>query len=199
MRIAEAWRGLVRRVGAGRLWAAVWVLALAGPWLPPFLVVAMAAGGWLSALILAPGRFHGRRLTGLAALFFLFWSALLGLIHLIHPSPLRPIVNLAAWLALGLNLMLAKTPLELALPAGRALAPILGRRRAQKLALALALLARLIPRLLGSALTLRLTVQYRAGHLSLHRRLVLWGGAIVHDAFSQSGELSRALLKRWPW
>ncbi len=190
----------LRRRPTGVWWVGVWAGSLAVPWLPPAGVGLLAALGWLMALLLAPGRFHGRKLLTSALLFLGFWAALLALIHLARPeTPLRTIPNLAAWLVLGLNLMLAKTPLELALPLGQLLTPILGRRRAQQLALALALLARLIPRLLTSALAIQTTTQRRAGHLPLPRRLSLWGRAVLREAFNESEDLSRALLKRWPW
>jgi hypothetical protein len=177
----------------------VWLSALAVPFLEARPVLLMAALGWLSALALAKASFHGRRLVRLAFFFLLFWSLLMLLSHLLWPSTLRPVLNLAAWLALGLNLMLAKTPLELALAAGRGLRPLAGRLRAQKLALALALLARLIPAFLDSALKIRITVGRRAAGLPPTRRLSLWAAALVRAALSQTDELSRALIKRWPW
>jgi biotin transport system permease protein len=108
-------------------------------------------------------------------------------------------MNLAVWMNLGLLLVLAKTPLELALAAANLLGPIMGRSRAQKLALALALLTRLIPALLASALALRTVLGRRAAGLPLYRRMSLWGRGLVRDALGQSEELARALTKRWPW
>lgn len=193
--------GRLRNLPVGVWWAGVWVGSLAVPWLPVSGVALMAVLGWLSAVILAPGRFHGRKLTVAAALFLCFWAIFLGLVHLVQPeATLRPVLNLAAWVPWGLNLMLAKTPLELAFPVGRALAPLLGRLRAQQLALALAVIARLIPRLLTSALAIQAVTQRRAaGCLPLPRRLALWGRTVLREAFSESEDLSRALLKRWPW
>ncbi|MDR2946959.1 MAG: hypothetical protein LBV79_09455 [Candidatus Adiutrix sp.] len=189
----------MRGAGGVPLWAAVWLTALAVPFVEARWLVPAAALGWLSAAILAPERFHGRRLVKLAAAFLAFWAAFLSLIHLVQPSTLKPVVNLAVWLALGLNLMLAKTPLELALSAGRILTPVLGRRNGQKLALSLALLARLIPRLLSASLDIKTVVGRRAAHLPFTARLTLWGRAAIRDAMSQSEELARALVKRWPW
>ena len=197
--MGTGWRTFIRGVGVGPLWAVVWLTALAVPFIEVRWLIPAAALGWLSALTLAPGRLHGRRLVRLAAAFLLFWSVFLCLSYLLRPSTLKPIVNLAVWLALGLNLMLAKTPLELALPAGRLLTPVLGRRAGQKLALSLALLARLIPRLLASALDIRSVVNRRAARLPLIKRLTLWGRAAVRDALAQSEDLARALVKRWPW
>lgn len=186
-------------MGVGPLWVIIWVGALIVPFLPSASLAALASGAWLSALMLAPGRWDGFRLLKMATIFLVVWSAFAGLIHLVYPTSLRPIGNLGAWLGLGLNLMLAKTPLELALEAGRLLSPILGRLRAQKLALALALLARLIPRLLDSAININITVSRRAFGLPLRRRLTLLAQTILRDSLSQNEELSRALLKRWPW
>jgi biotin transport system permease protein len=149
---------------------------------------------------LAAGRPQGRRLILAAAGFWLFWSLLLLLAHLaLSPAGLKPALNLAVWLNLGLLLILAKTPLELALASVALLGPIMGRPRAQKLALALALLTRLIPALLASALALRTVLGRRAAGLPLYRRMSLWGRGLVRDALAQSEELARALTKRWPW
>lgn len=190
----------MRGLGVGPLWAAVWLSALAVPFIEARWLVLAAVPGWLSALTLSPVRLHGRRLVKLAALVLLFWTVFLGLAALLPgPGSLKPAVNLSVWLALGLNLMLAKTPLELALPAGRLLTPVIGRRAGQKLALSLALLARLIPRLLAAALDIRTVVDRRAGGLPLIKRLTLWGRAVLRDSLGQSEELARALAKRWPW
>ena len=120
--------------------------------------------------------------------------------HWLNPSSsLRLILNLSAWLGLGLNLMLAKTPLALALPLGQALSPIIGRVQSGKVALALALLSRLIPGLLATALEMKINIDRRFAGLSFRRRLTLWSGALLRATFSQSDDLARALLKRWPW
>lgn len=197
--MAAKWRKFMRGLGAGPLWAVIWLTALATPFIEVHWLAVIAAGGWLSAITLAPGRRHGRRLIKLAAVFFLFWAAFISLSYLLQPTTLKPVVNLSVWLALGLNLMLAKTPLELALPAGRLLAPVLGRRAAQKVALSLALLARLIPRLLEATLDIKTVVNRRAAGLPLTGRLTLWGRASVREALAQSEELARSLVKRWPW
>lgn len=197
--VIEVWRRLMRRTPTGLLWPAVWLGALGVVWIEPRPLAVLSGLGWLSALMLAPGRYHGRRLIKLAALFLILWGLVLGLTHLAYPSTLRPVLNLSAWLALGLNLMLAKTPLELALPAGRLLTPVLGRLRAQKLALALALLARLIPSLLFAALTSKITIDRRAGGLPLTARLSLWSRNIIRNSLVQTNDLSRTLVKRWPW
>jgi len=191
---------LIRRLPLPGLWAAVWLAALAVPLLPP-LTLALALPPLLASIVqLASGRPQGRRLILAAAWFWLFWSVLLLLAHLaLRPTGLKPALNLAAWLNLGLFLILAKTPLELALAAAGLLSPIMGRTRARKLALALALLTRLIPALLASALSLRTAVSRRAAALSLPRRLTLWGRGLVREALGQSEELARALAKRWPW
>lgn len=181
------------------LWLVIWVAAFLFPRLQPGCLVALTALLWLSALVLAPGKLHGRRLLKAAAIFALIWSAIIAALHLAGLGSLEPLVKLWAWLALGLHLMLAKSPLELALPLGRLAAPVIGRIRAQKLALALALTARLIPRLIDSALKIRKSLELRAPALPLKKRLTLWSQAILRDAFSQSEEMARALLKRWPW
>jgi len=190
----------IRRLPLPGLWAALWLAALAVPRLPP-LALALALPPLLAIIVqLASGRPQGRRLILAAAWFWLFWSCLLLLAHLaLRPTGLKPALNLAVWLNLGLFLILAKTPLELALAATGLLGPILGRNRAQKLALALALLTRLIPALLASALSLRTVVGRRAAGLPPPRRLALWGRGLVRDALGQSEELARALAKRWPW
>jgi len=122
------------------------------------------------------------------------------LAHLVlRPMGLTPALNLAVWLNLGLILILAWTPLELARAAADLLSPFLGRTRAQKLALALAILTRLIPSLLASALTCRVVLSHRAAGLPLTRRLSLWGRNLVRDALGRSEDLARALVKRWPW
>lgn len=196
----RAWRGLLTRLGSFYLWALVWLAALTVPFIawPGVLVLALAC--CFSALLLAPGRHHGNRLLALAAVFFIFWALVMVLIRLFSPeTSLRPVLNLAAWLSLGLNLMLAKTPLEISLPLGRALVPVLGRLKAQKLALSLALLARLIPGLLAAAVDLKRTCDRRARGLSFSRRLILWGRAMARTALSQTDDLARTLLKRWPW
>jgi biotin transport system permease protein len=132
--------------------------------------------------------------------FWLFWSLVLLLAHLaLNPVGLKPVLNLAVCLNLGLLLVLAKTPLELALAAAGLLGPVLGRTRAQKLALSLALLTRLIPALLASALALRAVLGRRAAGLPLLRRMRLFGRGLVRDALGQSEDLARALTKRWPW
>jgi len=197
--IADWWSAAVSRLGIGRLWFIIWLSALAVPFLPIPALSCLTLLAWLSVDSLAPGRPQGRRLVLASLLFLFFWGLLTGLIHLLQPTSLRPVLNLAAWLALGLNLMLAKTPLELALATGRFLEPWLGRLGSRKLALALALLARLIPGLLASALKTRAAVNYRAAKLSLARRLILMGRSIIRDTLAQSNDLSRALLKRWPW
>lgn len=195
----DYWAKAVSRSGVGLLWVLVWLAALSVPVLPIFWLAGVTVAAWLSVAALAPYRYHGWCLT-LAALFFLvFWGILTGLIYLIHDVSFRPVLNLVAWLALGLNLMLAKTPLELSLAAGRLLRPFLGRVRGQKLALALSLLARLIPGLLKSALDIRLVLNHRAAQLPLTCRLMLWGRSLIRNTLAQSDELSRALLKRWPW
>ena len=122
------------------------------------------------------------------------------LAHLaLHPTTLRPALNLAIWLNLGMILVLARTPLELALAAADLLSPLLGRAKAQKMALALALLIRLIPALLASALSLRAVLSRRAAGLPLTRQLSLGGRNLIRYALGQSEELARALTKRWPW
>lgn len=193
------WRKFMRGLAPGYLWASVWLISLAVPFMDSALVAAGAALGWLSALALAPGRHHGLRLVKLAASFFCFWAIFLTAVYLVRPTTLKPILNLSVWLALGLNLMLAKTPLELSLSTGQLLAPIVGRRRSQKIALSLALLARLIPRLLETTLTIRATIQSRVPELPLSRRLTLGGRAIIREALTQNEHLARALVKRWPW
>jgi len=191
---------LIRRLPLPGLWASVWLAALAVPWLPP-LALNLAWPPLLASVCqLASGRPRGRRLILAAAGFWLFWSFLLLLAHLaLRPTGLKPALNLAVWLNLGLLLVLAKTPLELALAAAGLLGPLLGRPRAQKLALSLALLTRLIPALLASALALRIVVGRRAAGLPRPRRLTLWGRNLVREALGQSEELARALAKRWPW
>lgn len=196
---AAAWRGLVRRINTGALWLIVWLTALAVPFVTAVWLWPAAFLGWLSAMALAPGRHHGRRLLGAAAVFAAVWGGLIVLINLAYPSSLRPAANLAVWIALGLNLILAKTPLELALSAGRFMAPIAGRKNSRKLALALALMARLIPRLLSAALLIRTTIGRRAGRLPLTRRMSLWAATLLRETMSQNEEIARALLKRWPW
>jgi len=190
----------IRRLPLPALWAAVWLAALAVPWLPP-PALALALPPLLTSIFqLAYGRPRGRRLVLAAAWFWLFWSVLLLLAHLaLNPTGLKPALNLAVWLSLGLLLVLARTPLELALAAAGLLGPVIGRPRAQKLALALALLTRLIPALLASARSLRIVLGRRAASLPLPRRMTLWGRGLVRDALGQSEELARALAKRWPW
>lgn len=198
-RIGAGWRRLLARLGLGWLWLLIWLASLAVPFLPVWGLALVTAAAWLSVAALAPARHQGWRLTAAALVFLGFWALLTGLIHLFQPGSLRPVLNLAAWLALGLNLMLARTPLELALSTGRFLRPGLGRLNSQKLALALALLARLIPGLLASALKTRAALKYRAPELSPARRLALLGRALIRDTLAQAKDLSRALLKRWPW
>jgi len=191
----------IRRLPLPGLWAAVWLAALAAPWLPtPALALALPPL-WASNVRLADRRPRGRRLILAAVWFWLFWSLLLLLAHLaLDPAAgLRPILNLAVWLNLGLLLLLAKTPLELALAAAGLFGPLAGRARAQKLALALALLTRLMPALLASALALRTVLGRRAAGLPLSRRMTLWGRSLVREALGQNEELARALTKRWPW
>ncbi len=188
----------LRGLKTGKLWAGIWILTLAVPFWPPVWLGPLTGLMWLSVVSLAGGRFHGRRLVKLAVLFLIFWALVIGLTHLAYPSSLRPILNLAAWLVLGLNLMLAKTPLELALSSGRLLQPILGPGRARSLSLALALLARLIPQFLATALDIKKTVDKRFAALPLTRRLALWAGGLVRVCLAQNEELSRALVKRWP-
>ncbi len=165
---------------------------------PPYLA-AGAAILWLSAICLAPGKIYGRRLIKAAALFAAVWTLIISALHFAGSAALAPIPRIWAFMALGLHLMLAKSPLELALPLGRLLAPLIGRLRAQKLALALALTARLIPRILNSAFAIHRSLSLRCRRLSRRRRIALWGKAIMRDSFAQSEELARALLKRWPW
>jgi len=191
---------LIRRLPPPGLWAAVWLAALAVPWLPPPALLLALPPLLASVVQLASGRPRGRRLILAAAWFWLFWSVLLLLAHLtLRPTGLKPALNLAVWLNLGLLLVLAKTPLELALAAAGLLGPLIGRARAQKLALALALLTRLIPALLASALSLRVALSLRAAALPRPRRMALWGRGLVREALGQSEELARALTKRWPW
>lgn len=197
---AIAWRNFLARADSFNLWLFVWLAALAVPLAGWPWAAGTALAGWLSVGLLAPGRHHGRRLALMAALFLLFWGLTLLLIDCFSSSfRFRPILNLAAWLALGLNLMLAKTPLALTLPLSRRLAPVIGGNRAGKLALALTLLVRLIPGLLSSALDLKRTIDRRAPQLSFRRRLALWGRTLVRLSLSQTDDLARTLLKRWPW
>lgn len=198
-RPAQAWASALSRLPAGGLWLTVWLAALAVVWLPAAILAPLAALAWLSALVLAGQGRRGRRLTAAAFFFLAFWALLSWVISLVWPASLRPVLNLAAWLPLGLHLMLAKTPLELALSAAAAFRPLLGRANSQKLALALALLARLIPGLLISALDIRAVINQRAPGLSPARRLSLWGRALIREALAQPDDLSRVLLKRWPW
>lgn len=189
----------VARLGVGWLWLLIWSAALAVPFLPiPWLVI-LTVLAWISVAALAPGRYQARRLVTAALLFLFFWGLLTGLFYFIHSTTMRPVLNLAAWLALGLNLMLAKTPMELAIFTGRVLRPLLGRLNSQKLALALALLARLIPELLASAIKIRSSVNYRAAQQPLIRRLSLMGRSLIRNTLAQSDDLSRSLAKRWPW
>ncbi|MDR2724816.1 MAG: hypothetical protein LBC90_01860 [Candidatus Adiutrix sp.] len=190
----------IRRFPLPGLWAALWLIALAVPYLPyPALALALPPL-LLSTVRLAPGRPQGRRLILAAAGFWAFWSLLMLLAHLIlRPTGLRPTLNLAVWLNLGLILVLARTPLELARSAAILFSPLLGRPRAQKLALTLALLTRLIPALLASALTFRAVLGRRAASLPLTRRLNLWGRNLLRDTLGQSEDLSRTMAKRWPW
>lgn len=195
------WPAALSRLGVGRLWLIIWLAALAVPFLPILGLTILTALAWLSVAALAPGRYQARRLVAAALFFLLFWGLLTGLFYFIHSTSMRPVLNLAAWLALGLNLMLAKTPLELALFTGRVLRPVFGRLNSQKLALALALLARLIPGLLESALKIRAVVNYRSAQvqLPLTRRLILLGRSLIRNTLAQSEDLSRTLAKRWPW
>jgi len=191
---------LIRRFPILGLWATIWLTALSVPWLPPSILALSLPLLLVSVTRLTPGRPQGRRLVLAAAWFWLFWSLLMLLAHLIlHPTGLRPALNLAIWLNLGLILVLAKTPLELALAAADLSSPLLGRLRAQKMALALTILIRLIPALLASALTLRSVLGRRAAGLPLTRRLSLWGRNMLRDALGQNEYLARALTKRWPW
>lgn len=196
----SAWREMAGRVDSFHLWVLIWLAALAVPFMPQPLIIALALGGWVSALILASGRHNGFRLPFLALLGLIFWALALGFLYWLNQADsMRPVLNLAAWLALGLNLMLAKTPLALALPLSQKLRPILGPLRSSKLALSLVLLTRLIPGLLSSALSLKTTIDRRVPHLPFRRRLTLWCGALTRATFSQTDGLARALLKRWPW
>lgn len=197
--VSRFWIPALARLGVGRLWVIIWLAALAVPFCPVPWLALLTVAAWLSVAALAPGRHQAGRLIAAAFIFMFFWSLLTGLFYFLHSTSMRPVLNLAAWLALGLNLMLAKTPLELALTTGRFLQPFLGRLNSQKLALALALLARLIPGLLASALKIRGTVNYRAAHLPWTRRLLLMGRTLIRDTLAQSDDLSRSLLKRWPW
>lgn len=198
-RMAERWRNLVKGASVPCLWSAVWLAAISVPFLPPACLAVFAVSAWLSAAVLAPARFQGKRLLAMAALFWILWGALLAVMHMLSPSSLRPAGNLALWLPLGLHLMLAKTPLELALATGRLLRPFLGPVNSQKAALALALLSRLIPRLLVSAMSIKLVVKRRGAGLSVARRLVVWAGAMIRESMQWNEESARALLKRWPW
>ena len=190
----------IRRLSIPTLWVTLWLTALAVPWLPPPLLALALPPLMFSVIRLAPARPQGRRLVLAAACFWLFWSLLMLLAHFFSPkTDLRPSLNLAVWLNLGLILVLAWTPLELALAAADLSSPLLGRVRAQKMALALALLIRLLPALLASALTLRTVLSRRTAGLSLTRRLTLWGRNLIRNALGQSEELARALAKRWPW
>jgi|GEM_PF-6590186 len=195
----DFWVKTVTRLGVGQLWVLIWLAALATPFLPMFWLLGLTIAAWLSVAALAPQRYHGRRLVAAALLFLVFWALITGLIYWARSDSFRPILNLAAWLAFGLNLMLAKTPLELAVRSGRLSRLFLGRIKGQKLALALALMAHMIPRLLKSALEIRLVLNHRAAQLPLTRRLTLWGRSLIRNTLAQSDELSRALLKRWPW
>ena len=190
----------LRRIPLPGLWAALWLAALAVPWLPPPALALALPPLLASVFSLAPGRPQGRRLVLAAAWFWLFWSLLLLLAHLVlRPTGLKPALNLAVWLNLGLLLLLTRTPLEQALAAASLLSPLLGRARARKTALALALLARLIPALLASALTFRAVLERRAAGLPLTRRLALLGRSLLRDALGQGEDLARSLSKRWPW
>ncbi|MDR1920703.1 MAG: hypothetical protein LBS31_03050 [Candidatus Adiutrix sp.] len=197
--MAGRWRWLLKKTRTGGLWFFVWLSALAVPFSPPVGLVCFSALLWSSALALAPGKIYGRRLTGAAVIFILFWSLFIFLSRLLQPGSLRPVLNLIAWVGLGLHLMLIKTPLELAALLADFTTPLLGSRRADKLALSLALLARLIPRLLDSALALRATLKKRASGLPLTARLSLWGRAVMREGLRQSEDMAQALLKRWPW
>jgi energy-coupling factor transporter transmembrane protein EcfT len=179
----------------GLIWAAAFIMpGLGMPYLGAAAVVL-----WLSAAFLAPGKMYGRRLMKAAFLCAVTWSIFLALLHLIGSAALEPIPRLWAFMALGLHLMLAKSPLDLALPLGRLLAPVIGRVRAQKVALALALTARLIPRLLEAAFSIQRSLSLRCPKLSRAKRIALWGKAIMRDSFARSEEMARALVKRWPW
>ena len=193
------WRGFIKNVPTGRLWLIIWLAALAVPFVSAVLLGPAAFFSWLSALVLAPGRYHGQRLLRLAVILAIIWIGLIVIINLVYSSSLRPAANLTIWMALGLNLILAKTPLELALSVARVLSPLLGPIASQKLALALALMARLIPHLLAAALTIRTTVGRRAGQLPLTRRMSLWAATLLRETMSQNEEMARVLLKRWPW
>lgn len=197
--VRSFWPATVANLGVGWIWLLIWLAALAVPFLPVPWLMTLTALAWISVAGLAPGRYQARRLVGAALLFLLFWSLLTGLFYFIHYTSMRPVLNLAAWLALGLNLMLAKTPLELALFTGRVLRPFLGRFNSHKLALSLALLAHLIPGLLDSALKIRSNVNYRAAQLPLTGRLILLSRSLIRNTLSQSDDLSRSLAKRWPW
>jgi len=182
------------------LWAFVWLAALAVPWLPSQYLALALPPLLLIVARLVPGRPRGRRLALAAAGFWLFWSLIFLLAHLVlRPTGLRPILNLSAWLALGLILILTWTPLELALAAAKVFHPVLGWPRAQKLALALALLTRLLPNLLASALIFRTVLSRRAAGLPLTRRLALLGRSLIRETLSQGEDLARALAQRWPW
>ncbi|UQZ91106.1 hypothetical protein C4J81_18545 [Deltaproteobacteria bacterium Smac51] len=193
------WRGCLKKTPTVVLWVIIWTAALLVPWVPGDWLFPFAAVVWMSALILAPGKIYGRRLLKAAIVFALIWSLIMLGLFLAGSGGLLPVIRLWVWLGLGLHLMLAKTPLELAIPVGRLTAPVIGHIRAQKLALALALTARLIPRLLDSAIKIKASLDLRASSLPLIRRMALWGRAIMRDSFSQSEELARALVKRWPW
>ena len=198
--ITTRWSQLTKKIPTTILWVLIWVSAWVVPFLSAATVALLAECAWLSALALAPFRYSGPRLVKLAIIFLIIWSTLMGLLHLSDPAAsLRPALNLAAWLPLGLNLILSRTPLEIALTIGRLLVPILGLLKAQKLALALALLTRLIPRFLSSAIAINTIVKHRTVGLPLTKKLPLLARAIIRDVFSQNEDLSRTLIKRWPW
>ncbi len=189
-------RKLISSMPILALWLIVWGATLAVHFLPSEGVLVIAFLSWLVALILAPGRFQGWRLLKAAALFLATWLVLLALGQLFWPSSWRSALNLAAYVALGLILILAKTPLQWAWGSSRLLAPLLGEKRAQKLALALALLARQIPSLIQTALSLKKTIDRRASHLPFQRRLSLWARTFLRESFHQAEELALTLTKR---
>lgn len=188
-------RKFMKKIPSLWLIIVIWALAFCLPRLPLSYLIPFNALLWLSAALLAPGKIYGFRLLRAALFFAGMWSLVIFSLSLFGAADLIAMARLWGFLALGLHLMLAKSPLELALPVS-ALGPVIGGLRARKLALALALMARLLPRLIASALKIKKTLDLRAARLPLKRRVALWGGALMRDSFSQGEEVARALFKR---
>ena len=192
--LADLWRNFLRRIPPLLIWALLFLAAWPVKILGCQSLLLFGSLFWLNAFVLAWGRPLKKRLLATAAFFLIIW-ALLILILNFEAAP-NFISKFFYGLSLGLNLMMAVSPIKLSKDFARLCRPVFGEKNSFKLAVAVTLLVKLIPLFISSALEIKTTLQKRCLKLSLKEKIVLWAKSLIRQSQAQEEALARAILKR---